>query len=359
LAFATAINIDPDILIIDEALSVGDARFQQKCFSKFHEFKKSGKTILFVTHDSNAIIRHCHTAMLLEKGEIIRNGPPSEVVSDYMKLVMSKNSYRKSVSEPQLIKAIGDYNIVFFDHFYYALPKNAGKFDFYSTDPKTVSGVIYGESLNKVEHQINSDRQLKNKTMDSMPRKLTERERFFLYDETDDACNKRINYNKNEYRFGNNRAKIIDYLIESDHIINPVHLSSGKTIDLFIKIKYNTDLEKPLVGFNIKTVDGLILYGSNTRHLNHDLDPVTSGQIKIYQFTVKMDLAPGDLFIELGCSEKLPDRDIAADIRRNIIHVKLTETSIYEGLVELPMKFREVKETKDIENKVNYRTLIK
>ena len=59
LAFSVAVNVDPDILIVDEALAVGDAKFQHKCFGKFHEFQESGRTIVLVTHSSEAVVRHC------------------------------------------------------------------------------------------------------------------------------------------------------------------------------------------------------------------------------------------------------------------------------------------------------------
>ena len=68
LAFAVAINIDPEILIVDEALSVGDVFFQTKCYKKFEEFKEQGKTILFVSHDLSSISKYCDRVVLLNKG---------------------------------------------------------------------------------------------------------------------------------------------------------------------------------------------------------------------------------------------------------------------------------------------------
>ena len=69
LAFAVAINIDPEILIVDEALSVGDVFFQSKCYKKFEEFKASGKTILFVSHDLSSISKYCDRVILLNQGD--------------------------------------------------------------------------------------------------------------------------------------------------------------------------------------------------------------------------------------------------------------------------------------------------
>ncbi|MFA6185729.1 MAG: ABC transporter ATP-binding protein [Phycisphaerae bacterium] len=84
LAFAAAINVDPDILIIDEALAVGDIRFQQKCFRKIREFGENGKTIIFVSHDMGAIVNLCNRVMWLKDNLIYRCGNPEEVISEYV-----------------------------------------------------------------------------------------------------------------------------------------------------------------------------------------------------------------------------------------------------------------------------------
>lgn len=87
LAFAVAINIDPEILIVDEALSVGDVFFQVKCYHKFEEFKKMGKTILFVSHDLGSISKYCDRVILLNKGVKEAEGQPKEIVDMYKQLM--------------------------------------------------------------------------------------------------------------------------------------------------------------------------------------------------------------------------------------------------------------------------------
>jgi teichoic acid transport system ATP-binding protein len=89
LAFAVAINVDPDILIVDEALSVGDIAFQAKCYRKFNDFKESGKTILFVTHAMDSILKYCDRAILLNHGKIIADNKPKEVVDIYKKIIVN------------------------------------------------------------------------------------------------------------------------------------------------------------------------------------------------------------------------------------------------------------------------------
>lgn len=88
LAFAVSINIEPDILIVDEALSVGDVFFQVKCYHKFEEFKKLGKTILFVSHDLGSISKYCDRVILLNKGQKISEGRPKEIVDEYKQILV-------------------------------------------------------------------------------------------------------------------------------------------------------------------------------------------------------------------------------------------------------------------------------
>ncbi|MGG0814137.1 ABC transporter ATP-binding protein [Paenibacillus alvei] len=82
LAFALAINVDPDILIVDEALSVGDVRFQQKCYRKINEFKQKG-TVLFVSHDTGAVTNFCERVVWLNEGEVLKEGTPDDILEDY------------------------------------------------------------------------------------------------------------------------------------------------------------------------------------------------------------------------------------------------------------------------------------
>ncbi len=96
LAFAVAINIEPEILIVDEALSVGDVFFQSKCYRKFEEFKELGKTILFVSHELSSITKYCDRAVLLNNGVKVMEGTPKEAVDRYkMALVEQEEAKRQ------------------------------------------------------------------------------------------------------------------------------------------------------------------------------------------------------------------------------------------------------------------------
>ena len=106
LAFAVAINIDPDILIVDEALSVGDVFFQAKCYRKFEEFKQKGKTIVFVSHDLNRISRYCDRVILLNKGNILDEGDPKKIVDLYKKILVQRDEVPEELEQDEVEESI-------------------------------------------------------------------------------------------------------------------------------------------------------------------------------------------------------------------------------------------------------------
>lgn len=100
LAFSVAISVDPDILIVDEALSVGDVFFQNKCYRRFEEFRERGKTILFVTHDMGSVIRYCNRCVLLNAGKKVAEGKPQEMVDLYKRIMVGQwNENEESLEE--------------------------------------------------------------------------------------------------------------------------------------------------------------------------------------------------------------------------------------------------------------------
>lgn len=104
LAFAVAININPEILIVDEALSVGDVFFQAKCYHKFEEFKAMGKTIVFVSHDLSSISKYCDRVILLNKGDKLGEGSPKEMIDAYKRVLVGQYE----AVDPSKVKAIDE-----------------------------------------------------------------------------------------------------------------------------------------------------------------------------------------------------------------------------------------------------------
>jgi ABC-type polysaccharide/polyol phosphate transport system ATPase subunit len=101
LAFSVAIQVDAEVLLIDEVLAVGDARFQQKCFDQFQRLKREGRTILFVTHDMGAVERFCDRAMLLDKGRMMALGDPAAIARRYNELNFGRAIHELTEAPPQ------------------------------------------------------------------------------------------------------------------------------------------------------------------------------------------------------------------------------------------------------------------
>lgn len=134
LAFSVAINVEPDILVIDEALSVGDEIFKRKCFSRIENFKDSGVTILFVSHSLQTIIDICDKAICLDKGEIIAIGEPNKVVAKYLKLNSAPYEVRKSLRNSMKMDSLQDSQTIQF--------KETNPIKYNSSDRKILSATF-------------------------------------------------------------------------------------------------------------------------------------------------------------------------------------------------------------------------
>ena len=99
VAFAVAINIEPEILIVDEALSVGDVFFQAKCYRKFEEFKQAGKTVLFVSHDLSSINKYCDRVIILNRGKKLGEGSPKEMIDIYKQVLVGQYDPEKKAEQ--------------------------------------------------------------------------------------------------------------------------------------------------------------------------------------------------------------------------------------------------------------------
>lgn len=115
LAFAVAINVNPEVFIVDEALSVGDAAFQRKCFAKMEKIKEQGTTILFVSHSETAIINLCTRALLFNQGELVMDASPKQIVHNYLRLLSCSGEEQNNLvsswkANASVSEECGDYS---------------------------------------------------------------------------------------------------------------------------------------------------------------------------------------------------------------------------------------------------------
>ncbi|MBS2780636.1 ABC transporter ATP-binding protein [Aeromonas salmonicida] len=106
LAFAVAIHVEPDILIIDEALAVGDEAFQRKCFARLREMQSQGVSILFVSHSAESVVSLCDRALLLDHGQLLFDGEPKQAVGLYQKLLYARPEQRDEVRQSILLQSV-------------------------------------------------------------------------------------------------------------------------------------------------------------------------------------------------------------------------------------------------------------
>ena len=211
LAFALAINVEPEILIVDEALSVGDVFFQSKCYRRMEEIRKNGTTIVMVTHDMGSIIKYCDKVILLNKGEYIAEGPAGRMVDLYKKILAGQMeslreelaSRREGVSEDAPGRRAG-----------------AG-----GSEPGGL-----------------------------MREKLT------------------INANREEY--GDGRAEIFDLgLLDARGNLTNL-LLKGEVFTIRERIRFHADIEAPIFTYTIKDRKGTELTGTNTLFEGAQVKPV-------------------------------------------------------------------------------------
>lgn len=283
LAFAVQSQIDPDILIVDEALSVGDAKFQAKCFDRLRQLKENGTSILLVTHSSEQIVSHCSSAILLNKGNQLESGEPKHVVNCYLDLMFGKEKAAITTTPEQVPEAA-------------------------ESPPSTAT------------YQLSC---------------------------LEDTFAKRHGYNPHEYRWGDGLATILDFYLAADDEPYPSAVSTGQRITLAVAIKFHQDFYRPILGITIKTKEGITVYGVNSETLECSdfVDLGKLGTVIQTHANFKCNLAAGDYFISLGLSSKHGEEVIPHDRRYDAIHLQIRPDNSFFGLVDLGLKMSAKKVT--------------
>ena len=211
LAFSVAISVNPEILLIDEVLSVGDALFSQKCLKNLKEFQDKGTTILFVSHDLGVIKNLCKEAILMDKGRILDRGHPEDIANYYMALVQKR--YAEETKE----------NIF----------------------------------INRMKDQEGRIRQ----------------------------------------RYGNFDAMIIKIQLLNGKEEEVGGVLSGETCTIKVTSVFFEDVKNAVIGILIRDRLGNEIYGTNTGLLHQDIGPIKKGEVVEVDFTLAMNIGPGDYSI--------------------------------------------------------------
>jgi teichoic acid transport system ATP-binding protein len=291
LAFAVAINVNPGILVVDEALSVGDTAFQAKCFAKFKEFQEGGVTILFVTHSMDLVTRYCNNALLLEHGRVIKSGPAKEVVDEYnRRIVNCSEDKRTSVS-------------------------------------KSVNEVVVSnnsEPGEDVEEEVRVAALQKQKDLPG--NLLTAHMR---------ASELAYQLNPNENRYGNGKAEIIKMGIDSLSEMAKYSFIHGERYRFWFQTLFHESLENPITAYTIKDVKGFDLTGTNTLFKNVEIGMVAKGEVVTTEFEQRMMLNPGGYLLSFGCAGFEDGDYVVYDRRYDVITFEVVSDTSSVGFFDL------------------------
>ncbi len=258
LGFAVATSVDPDILVVDEALSVGDEAFQRKCFARIQDIQERGGTILFVSHAASTVVQLCDSAILMDRGEMLLYHTPKYVVSKYQKLIYAFPDKIPSIREE--ICQIPNLTI-------------QDLFDDEETDD-TAS-----------QSQQNNENKSKDRIAQS-----TEYEE--IYD--------REMIPSNTIHYPNKGAEIIDpHIITLDgKRVN--HLISRREYYYTYRVKFINSTSKVRFGMLIKTLSGFELGGASLHGHTKSVEYISAQQTVIVKFKFKCLLNPGVYFLNAG-----------------------------------------------------------
>ena len=297
LAFACAINVDPDILIVDEVLSVGDMAFQLKCFKRFEQFKEAGKTILFVTHSVADILRNCTRTIIVNKGKKIFDGSVKDGVELYKKIIVG--------IEPE-----------------------DGDFEESKSDNPEI----------KIDSSIESEEKIENKEFEENKKIENLNEKTLQKTKLKDTDNWKEYFIQNPKitNYGNLKAEVIDYGIFDleGNTINS--FDNSDEIILKSKIKFNEDVKDPIFTMTIKDFRGNDLTGTNTEFEKIETGSFKKGETAICEFKQKISLAPGKYTVSFSCTKYDLDGNLMVLNRKyDALLVEVITTKSHVGLLRL------------------------
>jgi lipopolysaccharide transport system ATP-binding protein len=278
LAFAVQAQVDPDVLIVDEALAVGDARFQARCFDRLKQLKARGTSVLLVTHSTEQIVTHCDRAVLLDEGRVQTVGPPRDVTNRYLDLLFGRERA--------------------------------------TTAPSSPTGATRRQS---VEDGVTAADLVRTIDLEA------------------DTFSTRAAYNPHEYRWGDGGASFLDFMLLANGRIAPAVLTSGDALELYVSLRFERPLACPILGMVIKTKEGVTVFGSNSETLDIRAfgELGQPGETCVVRLAFTCRLAPGDYFVSLGLATRQGGTIVPHDRRYDAIHLQVGPDPTFFGLTDV------------------------
>lgn len=242
LTFATAISVDPDILIVDEALSVGDARFQMKCFGWIQRLKQKNATILLVSHDTNTITTFCDRALILEDGRVFAEGEAKPITVIYHNLLFGRKNVRP--------------------------PVESGAVQFPQREDDASRDEIGDAPASRVEQSSSAP-------ADTLPKAV---------------------------RYGSGEAELLDWGLFNEHGTRCSLVESGSRYQFSMRLRCDRDIPSLSCGFAIKDRRGTVIWGITNLTSQGTSWRVRAGDVLTIACDCTMWLAAGDFFVTLGAA---------------------------------------------------------
>jgi len=271
LGFSVAINVNPDILLVDEVLAVGDQSFQAKCYKVIYNFMKSGKTIIIVSHDLETISDLCSKVIFLKDGKIIDIGKPLDIVSKY-------RAYIEKLEKKRIVEQ-----------------QRTERKKIFKTVIEGNRKVVDGEEISR----------LSNLSIDG---------------ET-------IN------RFGSGDAEItsIGLFNKSERVID--YCSYGDEVKIVCKVLFKENVEEPIFGIRMADYRGNIVYGTNSRLRNVRTGLFKKGDKATVSFFFKVILIGGEYSVSFAVGYN--DNKTYCDWINNMFSINVMHRNIAEGIADL------------------------
>ncbi len=248
LAFAVAINIEPEILIVDEALSVGDVFFQAKCFRKFEEFREMGKTLLMVSHDLSSISKYSDKVILLNQGTKVDEGEPKYIVDLYKRFLVHQEG-----------------------------------------DPEAEKKQKEEAAKASPEEQAAAKKAAEEQKEQEVAGLALEAGSGF-----------RMNPNVLEY--GEKRAEITGVAIYDENGLCTNTLEKGTRFRIAMQVKFHEEVQEPICAYTIKDARGTEITGTNTMYEQSDIKPKKPGDVITVTFEQELNLQGGEYLLSFGCT---------------------------------------------------------
>ncbi len=290
LAFALAINVDPEILIVDEALSVGDVFFQAKCYRRMEEIREKGTTILMVTHDMGSILKYCDKVVLLNKGNFVAEGEAGHMVDLYKKILANQMESLEEELAAERRAASGEGG---------AAGSGGPQADGAAGSDVTQTGGAGGSGGTQTGGAAGSGGTQTDGAAGSGGTQTggdggTQAAPRLMKD--------KLTINPSRTEYGDGRAEIYDMgLFDSRGNLTNL-LLKGEQFTIREKIRFHAPVRAPIFTYTIKDRKGTDLSGTNTMYEGTDIQPVNAGDEYDVSFTQRMTLQGGEYLLSMSCT---------------------------------------------------------